>query len=127
MTLALVVMALIIVFCYLAGAPLGYGLIAGGCAFLIVSGTSLTEASQAIVGGITANYVVLAVPLFIFTSTLLNSSGMTDRIFRFAQLLLGESRGALAQVNVLATLVFSGMTGSAVADVSGVGVMSVRA
>ncbi len=120
-------MVAIIVFCYLAGAPLGYGLIAGGCTFLILSGTSLTEASEAIVGGITANYVVLAVPLFIFTSTLLNSSGMTDRIFRFAQLLLGESRGALAQVNVLATLVFSGMTGSAVADVSGVGVMSVRA
>ena len=127
MTLALVAMAVVIIFCYLVGAPLGYGLIAGGCAFLILSGTSLTEASQAIVGGITANYVVLAVPLFIFTSTLLNSSGMTDRIFRFAQLLLGESRGALAQVNVLATLVFSGMTGSAVADVSGVGVMSVRA
>ncbi|MHB8323726.1 MAG: TRAP transporter large permease [Candidatus Dormibacteria bacterium] len=127
MTVALLVMVAIIIFCYLTGAPLGYGLIAGGCAYLIVAGVSLTQAAGVIVGGVTANFVILAVPLFIFTSSLLNSSGMTDRIFRFAQLLLGRSPGALAQVNVIATIVFSGMTGSAVADVSGIGVMSVRA
>ena len=127
MTAALLVMAAIVVLCYLVGAPISYGMIAAGCAYLVLSGVSLTEASAAIIGGVTANFVVLSVPLFIFTSALLNGSGMTDRIFRFAQLLLGRSRGSLAQVNVLATVVFSGMTGSAVADVSGIGVMSVRA
>lgn len=124
---ALIAMCAIIVLCYVAGAPLGYGLITGGCAYLILTGTSLTEASQSIVGGMAQSYVILAVPLFIFTSFLMNSSGMTDRLFRFAQLLLGRSRGALAQVNIGATLVFSGMTGSAVADTAGIGVMSVRA
>jgi tripartite ATP-independent transporter DctM subunit len=127
MTAGLLVMVAIVVLCYLVGAPIGYSMIAGGAAFLLFAGISLTEAAGAIIGGVTQNFVVLSVPLFIFTSSLLNSSGLTDRIFRFAELLFGRSRGALAQVNVLATVVFSGMTGSAVADVSGVGVMSVRA
>lgn len=125
--LALVVMCAVVVVCYVAGAPLGYGLLAGGCMYLVLTGTSLTEVPDAVIGGMAENFVILAVPLFIFTSFLMNSSGMTDRLFRFAQLLLGRSRGALAQVNIGATLIFSGMTGSAVADTAGVGVMSVRA
>ncbi len=127
MSTGLIAMVAIVLFCYLVGAPIGYSMIAGGAAFLLLAGISLTEAAGAIIGGVTQNFVVLSVPLFIFTSSLLNSSGLTDRIFRFAELLFGRSRGALAQVNVLATVVFSGMTGSAVADVSGVGAMSVRA
>ena len=125
--LALVLMIGVVVLCYLAAAPLGYGLIAGGVVYLLASHTPLSSAAQAISGDIAENYVILAVPLFIFTSYIMNSSGMTDRLFRFAQLLLGRSRGALAQVNIGATLVFSGMTGSAVADTAGIGVMSVRA
>lgn len=125
--LALVAMCAVVIVCYVAGSPLGYGLLAGGFAYLLLTGTSLTEVPDAVIGGMAQNFVILAVPLFIFTSFLMNSSGMTDRLFRFAQLLLGRSRGALAQVNIGATLIFSGMTGSAVADTAGVGVMSVRA
>jgi len=113
--------------CYLAGAPLGYGLIAAGITYLALAGVDLSQAPAMIAGGIGANFVILAVPLFIFTSELMNSGGLTDRLFRFAQLLLGRSRGALAQVNIGATLIFSGMTGSAIADASGIGVMSIRA
>lgn len=121
------VLVAIFVLCYLAGAPLGYGLLAAGIVYLLLAGIDLSQAPALIAGGIGANFVVLAVPLFIFTSELMNSSGLTDRLFRFAQLALGRSRGALAQVNIGATLVFSGMTGSAVADTTGIGVMSVRA
>src|SRR5579859_1802411 len=94
--------ALIAVFliCYLAGAPLGYGLISAGIVYLMLTGIDLSQAPALIAGGIGANFVVLAVPLFIFTSELMNSAGLTDRLFRFAQLLLGRSRGALAQVNI---------------------------
>jgi tripartite ATP-independent transporter DctM subunit len=127
MSLAFLALVLVFVVCYLVGAPLGYGLIAAGIVYLLLAGVDLSQAPALIGGGVGANFVVLAVPLFIFTSELMNSSGMTDRLFRFAQLLLGRSRGALAQVNIGATLVFSGMTGSAVADASGIGVMSVRA
>ncbi len=125
--IALFALIAILLYTWVVGAPIGYGMIASGVAYLILSGVSLSEAASAMVGGITANFVVLAVPLFILTSYVMNSSGMTDRIFRFAQLALGSSRGALAQVNVLGTLIFSGMTGSAVADTAGIGVMSVRA
>jgi tripartite ATP-independent transporter DctM subunit len=125
--LAELVMLAVLVYTWLVGAPLGYGMIASGVMYLMLSGVNLSEAAGAMAGGITANIVVLAVPLFILTSYVMNSSGMTDRIFRFAQLALGSSRGSLAQVNVVGTLIFSGMTGSAVADTAGIGVMSVRA
>lgn len=127
MSLAFIALIVIFLLCYLVGAPLGYGLMAGGIVYLLLTGIDLSQAPALVGGGIGANFVVLAVPLFIFTSELMNASGLTDRLFRFAQLLLGRSRGALAQVNIGATLVFSGMTGSAIADASGIGVMSVRA
>ena len=127
MSLAFLVMIAIFVLCYLVGAPLGYGLVSAGIVYLFMKGVDLEQAPALVTGGIGANFVVLAVPLFIFTSELMNSAGLTDRLFRFAQLMLGRSRGALAQVNIVATLIFSGMTGSAVADTSGIGVMSVRA
>lgn len=127
MLVPILVMVTCVLVIYVVGGPIGYGLVAAGVLFLLLTHVSLSEAAQAVVGGVTANYVVLAVPLFIFASYLLNTSGMTDRIFRFAQLLLGPSRGALAQVNVVGTLVFSGMTGSAVADTAGIGTMSVKA
>ena len=127
MSLAFIALIVIFLLCYLVGAPLGYGLMASGIVYLLLAGVDLSQAPALVGGGIGANFVVLAVPLFIFTSELMNTSGLTDRLFRFAQLLLGRSRGALAQVNIGATLIFSGMTGSAVADASGIGVMSVRA
>jgi len=127
MSVAFLALVLVFLACYLAGAPLGYGLIASGVVYLLLARVDLSQAPALIAGGIGANFVVLAVPLFIFTSELMNAGGLTDRLFRFAQLLLGRSRGALAQVNIGATVVFSGMTGSAVADASGIGVMSVRA
>ncbi len=127
MSLAFLALIAIFLLCYLVGAPLGYGLVSAGIVYLFMKGVDLEQAPALITGGIGANFVVLAVPLFIFTSELMNSAGLTDRLFRFAQLLLGRSRGALAQVNIVATLIFSGMTGSAVADTSGIGVMSVRA
>jgi len=126
MSLAFIALIVIFLLCYLVGAPLGYGLMAGGIVYLLLTGIDLSQAPALVGGGIGANFVVLAVPLFIFTSELMNASGLTDRLFRFAQLLLGRSRGALAQVNIGATLIFSGMTGSAIADASGIGVMSVR-
>lgn len=124
---AFIALVLVFLLCYLVGAPLSYGLLSAGVVYLFLKGIDLEQAPALITGGIGSNFVVLAVPLFIFTSELMNSSGLTDRLFRFAQLLLGRSRGALAQVNIAATLIFSGMTGSAIADASGIGVMSVRA
>lgn len=72
------------------------------------------------------SFSLLSVPLFIFTGTLLNHSGQTDRIFEFAKDAVGHRNGGLAYVNILGSLVFSGISGSALADVGGIGRVMIR-
>ena len=73
------------------------------------------------------NFILLAVPLFIFAANIMNSSKVTDKIFDFSKVLVGRWKGGLGHVNVIASLIFSGMTGSAVADASGLGIMEIEA
>jgi tripartite ATP-independent transporter DctM subunit len=70
---------------------------------------------------------LLAIPFFIFAGNLMNVSGMTDKIFDFASNLIGHFRGGLAQVNVLASMVFAGVSGAAVADCAGLGTVEIKA
>jgi tripartite ATP-independent transporter DctM subunit len=70
---------------------------------------------------------LLAIPFFILAGNIMNVSGMTDKIFNFASALLGHVRGGLAQVNVLASMVFAGVSGAAVADCAGLGVIEIKA
>lgn len=74
-----------------------------------------------------ATYPMLAVPLFMFAGKVMNSSGITNRIFRFADNLVGRIPGGLGHVNVVASLVFAGMSGSPVADVAGLGEVEIKA
>jgi tripartite ATP-independent transporter DctM subunit len=67
------------------------------------------------------NFLLLSVPFFIYTGKIMNAGGITERIFRFANALVGSMRGGLAQVNVLASIIFAGMTGTAVSDAAGLG------
>ena len=69
----------------------------------------------------TTGFTLLAIPFFIFAGNLMNVGGITDRIFRFAKALVGHIPGGLGQVNILASVIFSGMSGSAVADAAGLG------
>ena len=73
-----------------------------------------------------SNYTMLAAPLFVFMANVLNEGEVTDKIFAFCNGLLGRMKGGTAQVNVFISLVFSGMTGSAVADASGIGLMEIE-
>ena len=73
------------------------------------------------------SFVLLAIPLFILTGNLMNAGGITDRIFFFARGLVGHVRGGLAQANIVSSMVFSGMSGSAVADAGGLGVIEIKA
>ncbi|HCO48175.1 MAG TPA: permease [Spirochaetaceae bacterium] len=74
-----------------------------------------------------SSFVLIAVPLFIFMAEIMNSSKVTNIIFDFASALVGKRRGALAQVNIINSIIFSGMTGSAIADASGPGNMEMKA
>jgi tripartite ATP-independent transporter DctM subunit len=73
------------------------------------------------------SFPLVAVPVFIFVGNLMNQAGVTERIFRFADTLVGRIPGGLAQVNVFASLIFSGMSGAALADIGGLGRIEVRA
>ncbi len=82
--------------------------------------------AQKTIEAIFTNGTIVAVPLFIFAANLMNSSTVTDYIFGFCDGLVGRFRGGMAHVNVLCSLVFSGMTGSAIADATGIGTMEIE-
>jgi len=73
------------------------------------------------------SFALLAVPFFILAGQIMNSGGVTDRIFRFATGLVGHFRGGLGYVNVLASVIFAGMSGSALADAGGLGLVEIKA
>ena len=73
------------------------------------------------------SFVLLAIPLFILTGNLMNAGGITDRLFSFARGLVGHFRGGLGQANIIASMIFSGMSGSAVADAGGLGAIEIKA
>jgi tripartite ATP-independent transporter DctM subunit len=75
----------------------------------------------------TTSFTLLAIPFFILTGNLMNTGGITNRIFRFARAAVGHVWGGLGQVNVIASMIFSGMSGAAVADAAGLGLIEMKA
>ena len=105
----------------LMGAPIGHTMIAGSILYLIFAGQDLGIASEQFLQGIFKNTVLLAIPLFIFAAELMNAGTLTDRLLRFCYAVVGRFRGGLGHVNVVASIIFSGMSGSAIADAAGMG------
>lgn len=105
--------------------PIGYAMIGSGVLYLAVTGKDIGLAGEQILQGLYTNFVFLAVPLFIFAANIMNVTTVTDRLFDFCLVLVGRLRGGLAHVNVLTSLVFSGMSGSAVADAAGIGKLTI--
>lgn len=75
----------------------------------------------------TTSFTLLAIPFFIMAGNLMNTGGITNRIFRFAKACVGHVWGGLGQVNIVASLIFSGMSGAAVADAAGLGMIELKA
>lgn len=109
------------------GMPVAFGMIASSVVYLLIEGIDMGVVMETMVLGFEDKFVLLAVPLFIFTARLMNSSGVTEKIFSFAGSVVGHMRGGLAHVNVLGSVIFSGMTGSAIADAAGLGLMELKA
>jgi tripartite ATP-independent transporter DctM subunit len=74
-----------------------------------------------------SSFPLLAIPFFILAGNLMNSGGMTDRIFGFARTVVGHVRGGLAHVSVLASMLFAGVSGAALAEAMGLGVIEIKA
>ncbi len=88
---------------------------------------SLDMVAMQFLTNMNASFILIAVPLFVFMAEIMNSGKVTNMIFSFANALVGKRKGALGHVNVLASIIFSGMTGSALADASGLGSMEIKA
>ena len=73
------------------------------------------------------SFLLLAVPFFILAGQIMNTGGITKRIFNFAECVVGHFRGGLGYVNIIASMIFAGMSGSAVADTGGLGVVEIKA
>ena len=94
--------------------------------FLIDGGLPLSMIAQRFVAG-TESYTLMAIPLYMLAGSIMNHSGITDRIFNFAKALVAHITGGLAHVNIFASFIFSGMSGSELADASGLGKVEIKA
>jgi len=103
------------------GLPIGHAMIGGSILYLLVADLDMAIAAEKLMQGLFRSYVLLAIPLFIFAADLMNVGSLSDRLLAFCRALVGRFRGGLGHVNVVASLIFSGMSGSAVADAVGMG------
>ncbi len=113
-------------FLFLLGFPVVLSIIIPVLVYVFWSGVPLELVTQRMHYSLDS-YPLIAVPIFIFVGNLMNSSGITRRIFQFADTLVGRLPGGLAQVNIFASLIFSGMSGAALADVGGLGQIEIQA
>ena len=109
------------------GTHVGYALIMSSVFFFVISDSLnlLPFALEQMFNGVNSQ-TLLAVPFFVLAGNLMNGGGVTTRIFDFAASMIGHRKGGLAHVNVLASLIFSGMSGSALADAGGLGQLEIK-
>ena len=126
MSTALLALASVLLATMLLRMPIGFGMLAAGIAYLLASGQDLGLVAEQVCNGMYNSYVLLAVPLFVFAANLMNAGTVSERIFDFCRILVGPMRGGLAQVDILVSVIFSGMSGSAIADAAGPGLVTIR-
>jgi TRAP-type C4-dicarboxylate transport system permease large subunit len=103
------------------GAPVAHAILVSVIVYLLAAGQSIGIAGKTMMDGLYQSFILLAVPLFIVAANLMNAGTVSDRLLRFCVALVGRFRGGLGHVNVVSSLIFSGMSGSAVGDAAGVG------
>jgi tripartite ATP-independent transporter DctM subunit len=106
--------------------PIGFSMLASGIGYLLVKKQDLGLVAEQVSNGLYNSYVLLAVPLFVFAANIMNAGTVSERIFDFCRILVGRMRGGLAQVDILVSVIFSGMSGSAIADAAGPGLVTIR-
>ena len=126
MTMALWALAGVVVIGMLLRVPIGFSMLMAGVAYLLVKGQDLGLVAEQVSNGLYNSYVLLAVPLFVFAANIMNAGTVSERIFDFCRILVGRMRGGLAQVDILVSVIFSGMSGSAIADAAGPGLVTIR-
>jgi len=109
------------------GVPVAVSMVAASLAYIAVYGVAPDViVAQRMIAGV-ESFPLLAVPFFILAGNLMNIAGVTGRIYAFAVDLVGWMRGGLAQVNIIGSVIFSGMSGTAIADAAGIGTIEIKA
>ena len=103
------------------GVPIALAMLVGAAVYLGISGRDLGLAAEQMIQGTFNGFIVLAVPLFIFAANVMNAGTISDRLMNFCIAVVGRFRGGLAYVNIVTSVIFSGMSGSAIADAAGIG------
>ena len=103
------------------GMPIGYAILLSATFYLGLAGLDVALAGEQILQGFYNSAILLAVPLFIVAANIMNAGSITDRLLNFCVAVVGRFKGGMGHVNVAASLIFSGMSGSAVADAAGIG------
>jgi len=111
---------LILIVMMLLGVPVAYSLGIASAGYMLATGTSLAMIAQRMVNGANS-FTMLAIPFFFMAGELMNISGVTDKIITMAKALVGHLKGGLAQVNIVASVFFAGVSGSATADTAALG------
>jgi tripartite ATP-independent transporter DctM subunit len=106
--------------------PIGFSMIASGVAYLVVKQQDIGLVAEQVCNGLYNSYVLLAVPMFVLAANLMNAGTVSERLFDFCRILVGRMRGGLAQVDILVSVIFSGMSGSAIADAAGPGLVTIK-
>jgi C4-dicarboxylate transporter, DctM subunit len=103
------------------GLPIGLSMLGSSIMYLLISGQDMGIAAEQVLQGLNNSYTLLAIPLFILAAEIMNMGSLTDKLLAFCNAIVGRFRGGLGHVNILSSLIFSGMSGSAIADAAGVG------
>lgn len=103
------------------GVPVGFAMIVSGFVYLLMTGKDIGLVAAQGINGLFSSFILLAVPLFIFAAEVMTSSSISNRLLQFVVLIIGRVRGGLAYVNIIVSIIFAGMSGSALADAAGPG------
>ena len=103
------------------GMPIAYAIMLASFVYLSVGDQDIGLSGKILLDGVYSSFILLAVPLFIIAANIMNAGTISYRLLRFCVGLVGRFKGGMGHVNVVASLIFSGMSGSAVADAAGIG------
>jgi tripartite ATP-independent transporter DctM subunit len=105
----------------LLGLPVGHAMIGGSVLYLFLAGLDMGTAAEQLLNGMYTSFLLLAVPLFVLAAEFMNAGSIMDRLLRFCNAIVGRFRGGLAHVNVVQSIIFASMSGSALADAASSG------
>ena len=111
---------------FILGMPVALAILVPSVIYIAINGIPMAMVAQRVLYALDS-FPLVAVPVFIFVGNLMNAAGITERLFRFADVMVGRLYGGLGQVNVFASLIFSGISGAALADVGGLGRVEIKA